>query len=66
MEDRVLGLLRNLILVAYVVVGLVLAHSHHYLRHLHHAEAIISAVLAVMLWPLLFFGLNLHVHHLLR
>jgi hypothetical protein len=62
----VFGLLRNLTLLAYVIVGLVLAHSHLYLRHLHNAEAIISAVLAVMLWPLLTFGLNLHVHHLLR
>ncbi|MGH3427520.1 MAG: hypothetical protein ACRDQZ_08120 [Mycobacteriales bacterium] len=59
------GFLRNLIVLGYVVVGLVLAHSHHYLRHLHHAEAIISAVLAVVLWPLLIAGLNLHVHHLL-
>jgi hypothetical protein len=62
----VFGFLRNLILLGYVVVGLVLAHSHHYLRHLHNAEAIISAVLAVLLWPLLIAGLNLHVHHLLR
>ncbi len=60
------GFLRNLILLGYVVVGLVLAHSHHYLRHLHHTEAIISAVLAVLLWPLLIAGLNLHVNHLLR
>ena len=29
-------------------------------------EPIISAVLAVMLWPLLVAGMNLHVHHLLR
>jgi len=62
----VFGFLRNLILLAYVIVGIVLAHSHDYLRNLHHAEAIISAVLAVVLWPLLVAGLNLHVHHLLR
>jgi hypothetical protein len=61
-----LSLIRNLVTVAYVIVGLVLAHSHHYLQHLHHAEPIISAVLAVMLWPLLLAGMNLHLHHLLR
>jgi hypothetical protein len=60
------SLLRNLISAAWVIVGLVLAHSHHYLQHLHHAEPIISAVLAVMLWPLLLAGMNLHIHHLLR
>ena len=48
-----------------MIVGLVLAHSHHYLQHLHHAQPIISAVLAVMLWPLLLAGMNLHIHHLL-
>lgn len=57
---------RNLVAIAWVVVGLVLAHSHHYLQNLHHAERIISAVLAVMLWPLLVAGMNLHVAHLLR
>jgi hypothetical protein len=62
----VLGLLRKLIVIGYVIVGVVLAHSHHYLRHLQHAEPIISAVLAVMLWPLLAAGVNLHVQHLLR
>jgi hypothetical protein len=61
-----LGLLRNLILLAYVVVGLVVAQSHNYLHNLRHAEPIISAVLAVMLWPLLVAGMNLHIHHLLR
>jgi hypothetical protein len=63
---RVLGFLRNIVTIAWVVVGLVLAHSHHYLQNLHHAERIISAVLAVALWPLLLAGLNLHVAHLLR
>lgn len=60
------GLLRKVIVIGYVIVGVVLAHSHHYLGHLHHAEAIISAVLAVMLWPLLVAGVNLHVHQLLH
>ena len=60
------GFFRKLIVLAYVVIGLVLAHSHDYLRQLHNVEAIISAVLAVLLWPLLVAGLNLHVHHLLR
>lgn len=63
---HVLSFIRNLVAVAWVVVGLVLAHSHHYLENLHHAERIISAVLAVMLWPLLVAGMNLHVAHLLR
>jgi hypothetical protein len=62
----VFSFVRNLVAVAWVVVGLVLAHSHHYLQNLHHAERIISAVLAVMLWPLLVAGMNLHVAHLLR
>ncbi len=61
-----LGFLRNIIIIAWIVTGLVLARSHHYLQNLHHAQPIISAVLAVALWPLLLAGLNLHVAHLLR
>jgi hypothetical protein len=63
---HVLSFVRNLVSIAWVVVGLVLARSHHYLQNLHHAERIGSAVLAVALWPLLVAGMNLHLAHLLR
>ena len=45
----------------YLVVGVVVASSHHYFSHLGKATAILSAVLAVLLWPLVLFGVKLHI-----
>jgi ABC-type anion transport system duplicated permease subunit len=48
--------------VIWLIVGVLLASSHHYLRHVNALKPVISAVLAVVLWPLLLLGINLHVH----
>ena len=55
------GMLRNVLFVAYVVVGVVVANSHHYFVHLSAAKPILSAALAVVLWPLVLLGVNLHI-----
>ncbi|HEY8625841.1 MAG TPA: hypothetical protein VIL82_07530 [Solirubrobacteraceae bacterium] len=48
--------------VIWIIVGVVLASSHHYLNHLSGLKLIISALLAILLWPLLLLGVNLHIH----
>jgi hypothetical protein len=48
--------------IVWIVVGLVLASRDGYLEHLDALMPILSAVLAVLLWPLLLLGINLHVH----
>ena len=53
--------MRTLIGLVYLVVGLVVASTHHYLSHLSSIKAIGSAVLAIILWPLVLFGVNLHL-----
>jgi hypothetical protein len=53
--------LRNIIVVVYLVVGVVVANSHHYFSHLHSLTAVLSALLAVLLWPLVLFGVSLHL-----
>jgi hypothetical protein len=53
--------IRSLLTVIYLVIGIVIAHSHGYLAHLNDASAIISAILAVVLWPVVLFGGNLHL-----
>jgi hypothetical protein len=58
----VFGFIRSAVLIAYLLVGLLVAHSHHYLRHLHGLKPIASAVLAVVLWPIVLLGANLHLH----
>jgi hypothetical protein len=40
---------------------LVVASSHHYFTHADKLKPLVSAVLAVALWPLLFLGISLHV-----
>jgi len=44
-----------------LIVGAIVASTHHYYAHLDTARAIGSAVLAILLWPLLFLGINLHI-----
>lgn len=53
--------LGSLLVVVYLVVGVVVAADRHYFVHLDAVKPIISAVLAVVLWPLLFVGISLHV-----
>lgn len=48
--------------IIYLIVGVILASSHHYLNHVNTLKPILSAVLAIILWPLLLLGVNLHVH----
>jgi hypothetical protein len=49
--------------LVWLGIGLVVASTHHYLGHLGNIKAIVSAVLAVVLWPLVLFGVNLHIGH---
>jgi hypothetical protein len=47
--------------IIYLIVGVVLASSHHYFTHASTLKPIVSAVLAIALWPLLLLGVNLHI-----
>jgi hypothetical protein len=44
--------------VIWIVAGLVVAANHHFLDHLDTVSRIGSAILAVIVWPLVL----LHVH----
>ena len=48
--------------ILWLVVGALVASAHHYLDNLDAIRPVVSAVLAVVLWPLLLLGINLHVH----
>jgi hypothetical protein len=45
----------------YVIVGVIVANSHHYFAHLNTVREFFSAVLAVALWPLILLGIDLHI-----
>ena len=51
----------SLLFLIYIGVGLVVAATHHYFQHLGSVRAILSAILAVVLWPLVLLGINLHI-----
>ena len=53
---------RKLLLLAYLGVGVAVAASKDYLENLDTLKRIVSGVLAIMLWPLLFLGIDLRVN----
>ena len=48
--------------VIYLVAGGIVSATHHYWQNLHTIKTVISAILAVLLWPLILVGINLHIH----
>ena len=48
--------------IIWLVVGAIIAPAHHYFAHVAALKPLVSAVLAVVLWPLLLLGVNLHIH----
>ena len=51
----------SLVSLVWVVVGLIVASGHGYFAHLTSVMPILSAILAVLLWPLILVGVNLHI-----
>jgi hypothetical protein len=50
-----------LVLVVWLVVGAVVAGSHHYFDSLSSIGAILSAIIAVVVWPLILLGVKLTI-----
>ena len=46
----------------YLIVGAFIAGSHHYFDHVHTVAGVVSALLAMLLWPLTLLGMSVHVH----
>jgi hypothetical protein len=46
----------------YLIVGGIVAGTHHYWVHLHTLRGWASALLGTVLWPLVLAGANLHLH----
>lgn len=51
----------SLVGLIYLVIGVIVAANHGYLGGIHNLDSLASALLAIFLWPLLFFGANLHI-----
>jgi hypothetical protein len=47
--------------LVYLVVGIAVAATHDYFERLNTLRRVLSAVLAVLLWPLVLLGIDLHI-----
>lgn len=52
---------RRPLILAYVVIGVVVAASKDYLENLDTVRRLASALLAILLWPLLLVGIDLQI-----
>ena len=51
----------SLLGLVYLIIGVVVASNKHYLGNVDTVREIVSAILAIVLWPLLLLGVNLHI-----
>jgi hypothetical protein len=51
----------SLLPLIWLVVGIVVAATHHFFEHLSTVGAILSAILAVILWPLILLGVKIAI-----
>jgi hypothetical protein len=51
----------RLLPLVYLVIGAVVAYSENYFENLDRTKRLISAVLAVVLWPLVLVGFDVKV-----
>jgi hypothetical protein len=47
--------------LVYLLVGVLIASNHHYFANVDGVNGIVSAILAVVLWPLVLLDVNLHI-----
>ena len=52
---------RKLLGLIYVAIGIFVAASKDYLENLETLKRVLSALLAILLWPLLLLGVDLHI-----
>lgn len=55
------GMTGRILPAIYLLVGVLVAAQHHYLAHLNTISHIFSAVLAIVLWPLVLLGISLNI-----
>jgi hypothetical protein len=51
----------GLLTIIYIVIGAFVAGGYGYFRGVSDIEAILSALLAIFLWPLLLLGISLRI-----
>lgn len=61
--SRLIGsrLIGRIIPIVYVLVGVLIASQNGYFTTLNSLPAFVNALLAILLWPLVLFGVDLHL-----
>lgn len=54
-------LISGVVTIVYLLVGVVIAANNDYFTNLDGLRGIVSAVLAVVLWPLILLDVDLHI-----
>ena len=51
----------SLFTILYLIIGVVVAADNKYFKNVDDIEAVLSAILAILLWPLVLLDVNLHI-----
>jgi hypothetical protein len=49
------------LVVIYIVVGIIVAYAEDYLQNVDRTKRLLSAILAILLWPLVLLGFDVRV-----
>ncbi len=55
------GRATSLLTIIYLAIGVFVAADHKYFKNVDDVEAVISAILAIVLWPLVLLDVNLKI-----
>ena len=47
--------------VIYIVIGAFVAAANHYFAHVSTIEGVASAIIAILLWPLILIGIDIRI-----
>lgn len=51
----------SFLLLLYLVIGVIVAYSDNYLENVDRTKRLLSAILAVVLWPLILIGFDVKI-----
>ncbi|MDX6681775.1 MAG: hypothetical protein QOG94_1814 [Solirubrobacteraceae bacterium] len=49
----------GLLTIAYVIVGAFVAAANHYFAHVGTMKGVVSAIIAILAWPLILIGIDI-------
>ncbi len=59
-------MLGRILMIAYFVIGIFVAADHNYFKNINDILDVLSAIIAVVLWPLPALGVNVRIGHVAK